>query len=86
MDGNNLRERRPQRDHNNQSDHNDDMQSCSKERKSEKTCGRTPEGIGESSASLIFRGRIKLVGSEANKLIRTVVSLNIITTADIDLQ
>ena len=44
MDGNGLRERRPKELN---KEHNGDMQSRLEEEKSEKTRGRTPDGIGQ---------------------------------------
>ena len=44
-DGSGLRERRPKEPTEEQ---NNDMQSHSEERKSEKTRGRTPDGMGKS--------------------------------------
>ena len=45
MDRNGLRERRPKEL---KEDHNDNIQPNWEEGKSEKTCGRTPDGTGES--------------------------------------
>ncbi len=45
MNGDGLRERRPKEPN---KEHDDDMQPQSEKRKSEKTCGRTPDGTGKS--------------------------------------
>ena len=42
MDGEGLRARRPNKEH------NDDIQSRMEEEESKKICGRTPDGTGES--------------------------------------
>ena len=50
MDGNGLRDRRPkEKKHKELKYHNEGMQLCPEPRKGEKTCGRTPDGTGESS-------------------------------------
>ncbi len=59
MDVNGLRERRSResymshKDHNDHNNHNEDTQRCPRESRSEKTCGRTPDGTGESGPIVI---------------------------------
>ena len=66
MDGNSLRERRlkgSHKDHNDQTDHTNDIQPCLEGRKREKTSGRTPDGTGELSSYCLTYGRVELVYS-----------------------
>lgn len=48
MNGDGLRERRPKEPTKPNKEHDIDMQRQSEKRKSEKTCGRTPDGTGKS--------------------------------------